>query len=573
MECRPFKDPRYDLHRLQHEVSIQASLPRIEAEVQATCLPPRDADTQYHPLLDTSRCAEEELLISVADFLQRVLSGVEEVLMENQVLDMYTDDLGGAGREDAFPGSQKDDGLSRVSGAVAVACTDPTPFRDKLVASATPVPHYVLVWNLKDPIRPEYVLQSPSEVYVFQINPSNPMCIAAGCHDGRVLLWDCTAQEEALTAAKVAMKEGDGEASANEVAIPMAVPSQISPPELSHRAAISALSWLPGLHFMRDGRLMKVSIEDEQRQETVRAHAGSLTVVQHSPFFEDVILTVGGYTFALWREGCERAPLMQSRYATCLYTTGCWSPARPGVLYLGREDGALEVWDLQDRNQEPSIVAQPCARPVSSLAFSPSAPPGPPSRHTLQQLLAVGDAGGVLHILDLPRSLRKRGPTELKTVAAFLDRETRRVAQLATQRPSRAQALKRSRTQQRHKRLKEEKATQLEGTGGAIPLSEEELFLKANEAYQQLEKQFRAELVLLAVLQSIGARGGFSVTVSATVSAPAGRQDSFWVKICGSHHFGDWVIKEGEAPFMPIVRDKEPGRPARRVSATAYRAL
>jgi hypothetical protein len=71
--------------------------------------------------------------------------------------------------------------------------------------------------------------------------------------------------------------------------------------------------------------------DDDMRQETVRAHAGRVTTIQHSPFFGDIILTVGGYTFALWRAGCERAPLMQSRNAVCSYTTGCWSPARPGA--------------------------------------------------------------------------------------------------------------------------------------------------------------------------------------------------------------------------------------------------
>lgn len=70
---------------------------------------------------------------------------------------------------------------------------------------------------------------------------------------------------------------------------------------------------------------------EEAGQETVRAHAGSVLTVQQSPFFDDVILTVGGYTFALWREECERAPLMQSPYAPCAYTSGCWSPARPGA--------------------------------------------------------------------------------------------------------------------------------------------------------------------------------------------------------------------------------------------------
>lgn len=63
-----------------------------------------------------------------------------------------------------------------------------------------------------------------------------------------------------------------------------------------------------------------------------------------------------------------------------------------GVLFLGREDGAVEVWDLLDRSQEPSMVAPACARAVASLAFSPAtASRGASlSRRTLQQLLAVG---------------------------------------------------------------------------------------------------------------------------------------------------------------------------------------
>jgi dynein intermediate chain 3, axonemal len=82
-----------------------------------------------------------------------------------------------------------------VQGAVAVACTDPTGFRERSVAAAVPQPHYILVWNFKDPIRPEYVLQAPSEVFAFQINPSMPTCVAAGCLDGRILLWDCSLLE------------------------------------------------------------------------------------------------------------------------------------------------------------------------------------------------------------------------------------------------------------------------------------------------------------------------------------------------------------------------------------------
>lgn len=33
------------------------------------------------------------------------------------------------------------------------------------------------------------------------------------------------------------------------------------------------------------------------------AHDGPITTLQRSPFFRDIILTVGGWTFAIWKEG------------------------------------------------------------------------------------------------------------------------------------------------------------------------------------------------------------------------------------------------------------------------------
>lgn len=49
-----------------------------------------------------------------------------------------------------------------------------------------------------------------------------------------------------------------GEEAAAEVAVPIGIPSQVCQPELSHRAPVAALSWLPGLTVTRDGRLLKV---------------------------------------------------------------------------------------------------------------------------------------------------------------------------------------------------------------------------------------------------------------------------------------------------------------------------
>jgi hypothetical protein len=54
---------------------------------------------------------------------------------------------------------------------------------------------------------------------------------------------------------------------------------------------------------------------------TACCHCGPLVAVQRSPFLEDVLLTVGDWTFQVWREG-DAAPLFVSPYAPECYTGG-----------------------------------------------------------------------------------------------------------------------------------------------------------------------------------------------------------------------------------------------------------
>ena len=54
----------------------------------------------------------------------------------------------------------------------------------------------------------------------------------------------------------------------------------------------------------------------------------------------------------------------------------------------------------------------------------------------------AGDGAGVLHIMDLPRSLRRRVPSEVNTMHAFLSRQLARLDYLQACKPRRALLLK-----------------------------------------------------------------------------------------------------------------------------------
>ena len=93
----------------------------------------------------------------------------------------------------------KQDCTHGLQGVVAVACTDPQSFNQRVDSlGSAPAPHAVLVWNFRDPIHPELVLESPYELFCFQSNPLQPEVITGGCYNGQIIMWDTATQEVGL---------------------------------------------------------------------------------------------------------------------------------------------------------------------------------------------------------------------------------------------------------------------------------------------------------------------------------------------------------------------------------------
>uniref|UniRef100_A0A3B3ZN58 Uncharacterized protein n=1 Tax=Periophthalmus magnuspinnatus TaxID=409849 RepID=A0A3B3ZN58_9GOBI len=86
----------------------------------------------------------------------------------------------------------------------------------------------------------------------------------------------------------------------------------------------------------------------------LNVHHWLVNTVQRSPFFRDIILSTGGWNFAIWKEG--DTPIFQSAYSEQLYTVGCWSLSRPAVFFVGRDDGAIELWNLLEKTNEPTQI-------------------------------------------------------------------------------------------------------------------------------------------------------------------------------------------------------------------------
>ncbi|KAK1803769.1 hypothetical protein P4O66_020792, partial [Electrophorus voltai] len=167
-----------------------------------------------------------------------------------------------------------------------------------------------------------------------------------------------------------------------------------------------------------------------------RVHDCLVNTVSRSPFYLDIILTVGGWNFAIWKEGVMTGPLVLSACSQKRCSAGAWSLTRPGVIYIGKEDGNLEVWDLLEKTHEPSQIQSVTTFPITCIK------PWTVSRYlgggvemcfitysliscetVKQQLLAVSDHQGTLHILQVPWMLRHPAANEKLSVSRYFEKE------------------------------------------------------------------------------------------------------------------------------------------------------
>lgn len=123
------------------------------------------------------------------------------------------------------------------------------------------------------------------------------------------------------------------------------------------------------------------------------------------------------FHFSIWRTDVD-VPIFQSMISKgAFHTCGCWSQTRAGVLFIGKSDGTLDIWDFIDQSHKWTIQYSVTSIGVSSIKF----------HDNLTNVLAVGDLEGTLHILELPFTLVRKVGDEDRTMNDFWAREIERV--------------------------------------------------------------------------------------------------------------------------------------------------
>jgi len=174
--------------------------------------------------------------------------------------------------------------------------------------------------------------------------------------------------------------------------------------------------------------------DEEEQGESVREfvrwlqpdHSRPAVAIQQSPFFPDILLSVSDWNFHLWKVG-QNKPFFVSPNSNTYLTAGSWSPTRPAVVITASADGHLLAWDFTDSSYRPSVELKATHARITSMEFLTSA-----NANTRQQLLAIGDETGTLHVLEIPRNLVRHVPKEEAIMHAFIDREFQKQDYLLT---------------------------------------------------------------------------------------------------------------------------------------------
>ncbi len=83
-----------------------------------------------------------------------------------------------------------------------------------------------------------------------------------------------------------------------------------------------------------------------------------IVALERSPFYEDLVMTVHDFYFAIWKTSIDtqETPIYRSANTFNSHNTcGAFSPTRPGVIFITKTDG-IDVWDFLDQSHKPSIV-------------------------------------------------------------------------------------------------------------------------------------------------------------------------------------------------------------------------
>uniref|UniRef100_A0A8C8RTM8 WD repeat domain 34 n=1 Tax=Pelusios castaneus TaxID=367368 RepID=A0A8C8RTM8_9SAUR len=331
---------------------------------------------------------------------------------------------------------------------------------------------YVCTWNLDrrglNPKHPDLVVDVPSSVMALAFHPSQPSFIAGGLYSGEVVVWDTSRIEDPLL-----WRTGMTDDTHTD---PVYQVDWLQDSKQSHQFRVLSVStdgkllvWQTG----KDGQLMlaegfalvaqqlphSTKLKKRTRGETAVGvtslsfshfdptvfivgveggyslkcstavdtpavprtgssvplkapaqfaffpHGGPVYCVSCSPFHRNLFLSGGTDGHVHLHSMLQAQPLISLQLSKTYLFSVRWSPVRPLVFAAASGEGEVQLFDFGKSSQKPAVsIKQTSNRtPVYCMEFN--------SKQI--QLLAAGDATGMVKIWQLSSDFIQQGPREM----------------------------------------------------------------------------------------------------------------------------------------------------------------
>lgn len=146
---------------------------------------------------------------------------------------------------------------------------------------------------------------------------------------------------------------------------------------------------------------------------------------EKSPFFDNIFLTVHDFHFCLWCKERNKPILISPNLKKSSYTCGKFSPSRPGVLYLCRTNGKIDIWDFLDESHKPSVKDSYIKEIITSIHIFKYKPPIEENEEQKQndstEFMICGDMSGQISVIEVPKLFSEKNEDEDKIMKDFFE--------------------------------------------------------------------------------------------------------------------------------------------------------
>jgi dynein intermediate chain 2, axonemal len=143
-------------------------------------------------------------------------------------------------------------------------------------------------------------------------------------------------------------------------------------------------------------------------------HHGPVYSIKRNPHHVKFFMTVGDWCVKVWLDELK-SPLFQTTKAKSPLSCGGWSQTKPGVLFTGRQDGFVDLWDFSYRLNEVALSFKVSDHKLTAANLNSSG-----------NLLLCGDNQGGISLSQFPPELSNGGNYEKSLLGSIFEREARR---------------------------------------------------------------------------------------------------------------------------------------------------